>query len=134
MAQARCGSKTVKPTKKKKEIVEPQTQNEIYKKYIRSKEWDVKRLEFKEAYGNKCKVCNSIDSLHIHHLTYDNLKNETLDDVICLCKSCHFRVHDGLLNLQYVNKEEWDFINKYLYLFKNKKVAFAFIIKENSNG
>lgn len=131
---ARCGSKIVKPTKKKKEVKEPTTQKEIYKKYMRSKEWEVKRNEFRNAYGNKCKVCDSTDELHIHHWNYDNLKNETLDDVICLCKSCHFRVHDGLLNIQYVNEEEAQVVIKYNYLFRNSKVEFVFIKRSDNNG
>lgn len=46
---------------------------------------------------HKCQVCGKMetrkDSLVIHHLTYERLGYEDIDDVITVCKSCHTAIH-----------------------------------------
>jgi 5-methylcytosine-specific restriction endonuclease McrA len=46
--------------------------------------------------GYKCQVCSSIESLHVHHNTYDNLGDELPTDLIVLCDICHGQFHDRL--------------------------------------
>jgi len=65
-----------------------------YKKYLRSKEWRKKRKEVLELYGNMCMMCGKFSKhLHIHHLNYENLGNESLSDLIPLCRKCHKLLH-----------------------------------------
>lgn len=64
--------------------------------YIRSKEWKAKRLLVLARDNNQCQQCGSDGngrSLHVHHLTYDNFKNEPLEDLVALCGHCHSGAH-----------------------------------------
>jgi len=67
-----------------------------YQKYLNSKEWKKKRKETIEAAGGKCQLCNSDHRLHVHHRTYDNVRNEQPGDLIVLCSNCHAKFHDKL--------------------------------------
>jgi len=40
----------------------------------------------------QCELCDKKATVR-HHLTYDNYGNEQPDDLVDLCKSCHFLVH-----------------------------------------
>lgn len=64
-----------------------------YEDYLLSDDWVQFASDFKKRKGNKCELCGSDDTLHIHHLQYSlNLKNE--DDLIVLCSSCHKCIHN----------------------------------------
>lgn len=43
------------------------------------------RKEILEAKGEKCKKCNSVENLEIHHKKYTN----NLEDLEILCRKCH---------------------------------------------
>lgn len=65
-------------------------------KYTRSKEWKAKRQLVLNRDNNLCQQCGSDGdgrSLHVHHLTYKNFKNEPLEDLITLCDHCHSGSH-----------------------------------------
>lgn len=48
--------------------------------------------------SNRCVVCHLSEDLRCHHLSYANLFNEPLVDLLTLCDACHERVHqDGRL-------------------------------------
>lgn len=67
--------------------------------YLQSLEWHAireKRLAFAQ---HKCEVCSSTESLQCHHITYERLTNEHIDDLAILCggsNGCHQRIHDLL--------------------------------------
>lgn len=63
--------------------------NENYRAYLRSAEWKEKRKEFIEAANGECEECGSKGKLQVHHLSYDNVGDENIDDVEVLCKDCH---------------------------------------------
>lgn len=46
---------------------------------------------------HKCQVCGKMEtkknSLVIHHLTYERLGHEDIDDLITVCKQCHTAIH-----------------------------------------
>jgi len=44
----------------------------------------------KNHYATRCKICNGIYNNHIdvHHIDY-NKKNNNINNLITLCKSCH---------------------------------------------
>ena len=48
--------------------------------------------------ANVCAVCGHWDSLTVHHLD-DNRLNNKNTNLVCLCKSCHRKVHTGRINL-----------------------------------
>ena len=65
-----------------------------YKEYLKSEKWQkIRKTAFSQR-GKKCEVCQSVKSLHIHHLTYDRIFNESLSDLQILCRKCHEKVHD----------------------------------------
>lgn len=41
---------------------------------------------------DKCDICGSTKSLDIHHKDH-NWKNNNLDNLMCLCRSCHMKIH-----------------------------------------
>ena len=67
-----------------------------YRTYIESDEWKFKAKAMKWIAGNRCQVCNSSDKrLDTHHRTYDNLGNETPQDLVVLCSNCHGLYHQN---------------------------------------
>lgn len=66
-----------------------------YLDYINSNPWKEKCKVIKETRGNKCQVCGSEKDLQVHHNTYERLGCEDDNDLILLCKPCHFLFHRG---------------------------------------
>ena len=66
---------------------------EKYYTYLLSKEWKLIRKKILSRDGNRCQWCGDYHSLHIHHLTYDRVYHEDLDDLITLCSQCHENYH-----------------------------------------
>lgn len=65
-----------------------------YDIYLYSKEWKLKRdlvLKRDKYICQECKVNQAID---VHHLNYDRLFNEKLEDLLSLCRECHFKIHN----------------------------------------
>lgn len=68
-----------------------------YEEYLSGEHWTNFRwnCERTEELELRC-LCGVRDNLHLHHKTYKNLGCEEYDDVIWLCKECHFTLHDLL--------------------------------------
>jgi hypothetical protein len=76
---------------------------EEYHKYLKSKDWLLKKNEListylKQGWDIKCKTCGSTDNLNVHHENYDNIGNEILTDeriwdLSFMCYECHQRWH-----------------------------------------
>ena len=64
-----------------------------YQKYMRSKEWKVKREEKLEACDHKCECEGGCyrKATQIHHLHYDTLGEESMEDLQALCPKCHMQ-------------------------------------------
>lgn len=67
---------------------------EDYHRYLKSKKWKDFRLKIINERGKKCEKCGNKKYLEIHHLTYDNVFNETRNDVMVLCDLCHRKEHN----------------------------------------
>ncbi len=67
-----------------------------YQVYLQSDGWKKRRAEAIDRAGRRCQLCNSVDSLQVHHRTYERLGNELPADLIALCRSCHAKFHDVL--------------------------------------
>src|ERR1700719_4251103 len=61
--------------------------------YRASKQWIELRKLVYSARGHKCEKCESTNKLHVHHKTYENFGNESLDDLELLCSTCHRKRH-----------------------------------------
>lgn len=66
---------------------------EKYLSYLRSAEWQSKRSQV-IARDGCCQSCGRKKAkMHVHHLTYDRLYNELLEDLQLLCEACHVELH-----------------------------------------
>lgn len=71
------------------------TRKEKYYRYLNTKTWKDKRMLVLRRDKFACQKCESKENLQIHHLTYDRVFNEKLNDLITLCylklksKICH---------------------------------------------
>ena len=79
-----------------------QTHSKEYDKYMKSDAWAKKRAERLELDDNKCVMCERPNGLQkdgvtpilqVHHISYKNLGNEPMEDLVSLCPSCHKRIH-----------------------------------------
>lgn len=65
-----------------------------YNKYMKSKTWDKKRRARLEKDRYTCQDCGATDKpLDVHHLTYERMGKEHIDDIISVCRSCHDSRH-----------------------------------------
>jgi hypothetical protein len=65
--------------------------------YLRSSWWRSFRAEYLRRVNNKCEYlgCSEL-ATEIHHLTYGNLWNEQMGDVIAFCRRHHEQMHKPL--------------------------------------
>lgn len=60
-----------------------------YPRYLASREWREKRKEVIERNDGLCYRCLSAPIQDVHHVTYERIGHEDLDDLIGVCKPCH---------------------------------------------
>ena len=65
---------------------------ETYAEYLKSPEWKVKRNAVLVRDGHRCRLCGNT-ATEVHHLTYDRKYNESLYDLVAVCRECHQAVH-----------------------------------------
>jgi hypothetical protein len=65
-----------------------------YNNYIKSSEWTNRRNEYFTTHAKICLACNSVDSpIHLHHGSYQCLRNEPDNHLFPLCNKCHEIFH-----------------------------------------
>jgi len=64
-----------------------------YIEYMKSDAWREKRGLVLERSGGKCEKCG-FEACDVHHLTYERLGNESMDDLQALCLKCHWTAHN----------------------------------------
>lgn len=70
------------------------TQDERYRRYVQSTEWQDKRRQyFRSDRPKNCQGCSWRGPVDLHHRTYERMGKEELTDLIALCKRCHALVH-----------------------------------------
>ena len=79
-------------------------QSEEYRQWIDSPEFGVIAEECKRRAENRCQFCNKEGKkgtpLHAHHRTYRRMKTaEEINDLVALCRRCHFGHHDMVKEL-----------------------------------
>ncbi len=60
-----------------------------YYTYLASREWALKKEAIRERSRGICERCHQAKHEQTHHLTYERLGNERLEDLLGLCKGCH---------------------------------------------
>lgn len=64
------------------------------KNYTQSEKWDQIRKAVLKRDDYTCRKCNASGVLlDVHHLHYKNLGNESLQDLVTVCRSCHNEIH-----------------------------------------
>jgi hypothetical protein len=64
-----------------------------YGEYLRSAHWRRLREAHRTSDQQQDCFCGETEHLQLHHLTYERLGREELDDLRWLCKRCHALVH-----------------------------------------
>jgi 5-methylcytosine-specific restriction endonuclease McrA len=66
-----------------------------YDRYLNSPAWKQKRAERLKIDGGRCTACGTTEGLlGVHHLNYDSLGCEDMEDLRTLCETCHTDLHD----------------------------------------
>lgn len=65
-----------------------------YDTYLKSPEWQRKRVKVLERDSYLCQACLSRKATDAHHLTYKHFKNEPLFELISVCRPCHEKIHN----------------------------------------
>lgn len=63
-----------------------------YKEYINSPHWIALKQQF-EALKTSCAACGVTMDLDIHHRSYSRLWQEQIEDLIRMCRPCHYSTH-----------------------------------------
>lgn len=58
-------------------------------RYYASREWAILKEQVRDRSGGRCERCKVADCEQTHHLTYERLGNELLEDLQGLCAPCH---------------------------------------------
>jgi hypothetical protein len=66
---------------------------DFYKLYLQTDLWKATRRKRIELDGFRCVQCGSPINLNVHHITYDRLGCEDMEDLVTLCEKCHERLH-----------------------------------------
>jgi hypothetical protein len=69
------------------------TANPRYQAYLNSPEWKARRKAVLERCGGVCERCRKYLVDEVHHLTYDRVYNEPLEDLQGVCRPCHAFLH-----------------------------------------
>lgn len=73
-----------------------------YVEYLESEHWRQLRQRKLESVNHRCERCGAyskraptgvLGGLDVHHLTYERLRNEPLEDLEVLCVRCHAEEH-----------------------------------------
>lgn len=65
----------------------------FYHEYLKSDAWKDKRRLVIHKQGDICQGCLNAAIDDIHHLSYDNLGDELLFQLVGLCRNCHKKTH-----------------------------------------
>lgn len=65
-----------------------------YSDYLKSPEWLRRRQVALKVMDYRCQLCNSAESLQVHHRDYSRLGCERMTDLIILCTECHTLFHE----------------------------------------
>lgn len=64
-----------------------------YDAYLESEQWQQKRRKALARDGYLCQGCMERPATEVHHLTYKNVFNEFLFELVSVCSKCHVSFH-----------------------------------------
>ena len=71
------------------QVRQNQKLSQEYSAYLRSEEWRTKRHKVLRRAQGICEGCLENPATEVHHLTYENFKDELLFQLIAICRPCH---------------------------------------------
>ncbi len=74
-------------------IAKQQQEEKRYGEYLLSPQWRRKRQLVLERDNHLCQGCRNATATEVHHLTYRDIYDEFLFQLIGLCEGCHDRYH-----------------------------------------
>lgn len=69
-----------------------------YRDYLKTIHWSRVKANYKLDHYEECYICQSVNCIELHHLTYARLGRERMSDLKYLCDGCHGRSHTKLKN------------------------------------
>lgn len=70
------------------------TARKTYTAYIKSTKWRAIRAKVLFRDGGRCVCCRAGGrGLEVHHKTYARFGNESMNDLVTLCHTCHEKQH-----------------------------------------
>lgn len=73
---------------------EQEERRRLYREYLDSPRWSRKRERVLKRCRYICEGCMKWPATHIHHLSYDNIGDELLYQLVGLCRNCHEKAHN----------------------------------------
>jgi 5-methylcytosine-specific restriction endonuclease McrA len=74
--------------------IEKAYRREFYTEYIKSDKWKAIRLKVLKRDNNLCQACLETPAQDVHHITYNNIGDELMYELLSVCRDCHFnRIH-----------------------------------------
>ena len=70
---------------------------DTYVEHLMSDKWKQTKLTRLLIDNFKCQQCNkpiTAETSHCHHITYQNLRDEGMKDVVSVCQQCHNDIHE----------------------------------------
>jgi hypothetical protein len=64
-----------------------------HQQYLKTPQWQDMRLKVLKRDDYTCQGCLENPATEVHHITYDNWKNEFMFELMSLCRECHSRFH-----------------------------------------
>lgn len=75
-----------------------------YGHYLKSRDWAVRRRMMLRTTRFRCELCSAAHTgrrpLEVHHRTYECVGDESREDLVVLCPTCHQRHHDFVVTQQ----------------------------------
>ena len=75
--------------------VEIDKYGEWYREYLKSPEWKLKREKVLKRAKNICEGCAEETAIEVHHISYANIGDELLFQLVALCEDCHRKAHSS---------------------------------------
>lgn len=75
------------------ELLDEGVKFENYDVYRKSRKWKDKTGKVLKRDNHTCKSCGEAPAQAVHHITYDNIYDEPLFELVSVCNSCHFKIH-----------------------------------------
>ena len=80
-----------------------------YLQHLKSEEWRVRRQLVLRRARNLCEKCGKRRARQVHHLTYERLGDEKLEDLEAVCAPCHHSYHPDKWELKPRPIYAWEF-------------------------